>query len=140
MNLEDLKAELERDEGRVPYAYQDSLGYWTCGVGFLIDRQKGGRIPDAVIDFWLDYEIKEKASALQAHFPWFLSLDDVRQNAIVNMAYNLGISGISNFHRMLSALQEHDFDKAADEMAESKWAHQVGDRATRLITMMRTGQ
>lgn len=43
-----IKKQLIRDEGNVPYAYSDSLGYLTIGVGFLIDKRKGGRLPEAV--------------------------------------------------------------------------------------------
>ena len=60
-----LKKQLIRDEGDVPYAYQTALGYLTIGVGFLIDKRKGGRLPDAVRDFWLDYEINKTTAELE---------------------------------------------------------------------------
>ena len=140
MNLESLKSDLERDEGRIPYAYQDSEGYWTCGVGFLIDKRKGARIPDAVIDFWLDYEVQARVRTLETVFTWWHTLDEARKEVIANMAYQLGVTGVMEFKRMLMALQEHDYDKAADEMADSHWAKQTPERAQRLITSMRTGQ
>ena len=140
MNLDILKGELSRDEGRVPYAYQDSEGYWTCGVGFLIDKNKGGRIPDAVIDFWLDYLLDRLKSNLEAMFPWFHTLNDVRQNIIANMAYQLGIDGLLKFKRFLMACQEHDFDTAADEILDSKAARQAPERFQRHAVSMRTGQ
>jgi len=140
MDIAALKADLERDEGRVPYAYTDSEGYWTCGVGFLIDRKKGAKIPDDVIDYWLDYEVKAKIRTLETVFSWWHTLDDARQRVLANMAYQLGVDGVLKFKRMLAALQEHDFDTAADEMADSLWAKQTPDRASRLISMMRTGE
>ena len=140
MNLEALKADLERDEGRVPYAYTDSEGYWTCGVGFLIDRNKGAKIPDAVIDFWLDYEVKSKVRTLETVFPWWPSLNDARQRVVANMAYQLGVEGVMKFKKMIAALQNGDYDRAADEMADSLWAKQTPSRAQRLMTLMRIGQ
>ncbi|MHB8413913.1 MAG: glycoside hydrolase family protein [Acidiferrobacteraceae bacterium] len=134
-----LRSELERDEGRVPYAYRDSLGFLTIGVGHLIDRIKGGRLPDSIIDALLDYDIQEKVQQLNGRFAWFEHVDEVRQRVLVNMCFNLGIEGLSEFHKMLGAVSTGDWEAAAAEMADSKWAKQVGDRATRLVAMMRTG-
>ena len=139
MDIEALKADLERDEGRVPYAYTDSEGYWTCGVGFLIDKAKGAKIPDAVIDFWLDYEVKAKIRTLETVFSWWGTLDDARQRVLANMAYQLGVEGVMKFKKMIAALQAHDYDTAADEMLDSDWHKQTPNRAERLISMMRTG-
>lgn len=139
MNLEALKRDLERDEGRVPYAYTDSEGYWTIGVGFLIDRHKGGHVPGDVIDYWLDYNVKEIGNKLNALFPWFHTLDDLRQNVIANMTYQLGTNGLLEFKRFLAACQEHDYQKAADEIMDSKAAKQAPNRFKRHSDTMRTG-
>ena len=140
MNIDALKSDLERDEGRVPYAYQDSEGYWTCGVGFLIDRAKGGRIPDEVIDFWLDFNLKLLDKRLVTIFPWWITTDEVRQGVIANMAYQLGINGLLEFKLMLAAMRDRDYDRAADEIANSEVARQQPKRYQRHITSMRTGQ
>ena len=140
MDIAALKADLERDEGRVPYAYTDSEGYWTCGVGFLIDRKKGGKIPDAVIDFWLDLLVNEVKAKLFALFPWFHTLNDARQNVIANMAYQLGIDGLLKFKRFLAACKEHDFETAADEILDSRAATQAPNRFKRHEAVMRAGQ
>src|SRR3546814_8522584 len=50
---------LNREEGRIPHAYQDSLGYWTIGVGRLIDKRKGGRLTNVEIDMLLANEIAD---------------------------------------------------------------------------------
>jgi lysozyme len=55
------------------------------------------------------------------------------------MGFNLGISRLLHFRRMLSALEQGDYQKAAVEMLDSKWARQVGKRATHLNHMMKTG-
>ena len=136
----ELKAQISHDEGRIPYAYQDSLGYWTCGVGFLIDHRKGAEIPNQVIDYWLDYNITGLMIDLNVQIPWWTGLDDVRQMVLVNMAYNMGVDGLMEFKKMLAALRAGNDNTAADEMLNSTWAGQVGDRATRLANMMRTGE
>jgi lysozyme len=63
----------------------------------------------------------------------------VRQRVLANMCFNLGISRLKGFVRMLSALRRKDFAAAAREMRSSKWAEQVGARAERLARLMEAG-
>ena len=130
-------AELRRDEGVVAHAYQDSLGYWTIGVGHLIDKRKGGKIPDVIIDMLLRYDIDEKIAELNEKLPWWGFLDEPSQRVIVNMAFNLGVEGLLKFKDFMDALKDGDRNRAASEMLNSKWAEQVGARATRLATIIR---
>jgi lysozyme len=131
-----LVKELEGDEGRVPYAHQDHKGYWTAGVGFLIDKDKGGRIPDAVIDFWLDYLVKEREKQLDQRLPWWRTLSDARQRAILNMAWQLGVSGLLGFPKMLRALQAGNWGEAYLQALDSKWARvDTPARAQRVAAM-----
>lgn len=139
IDMQVMRAELNRDEGRVRWAYQDSEGYWTCGVGFLIDHRKGALIPDAVIDFWLGYEIDIVASGLNAALAWWPDLDDVRQRALVNMGYQMGVDGLLEFKTMLRLISEGEYDEAADDAARTPWAKETPERALRVITMIRTG-
>ena len=48
------------------------------------------------------------------------------------MCFNLGYPRLSKFKNFLAAMQENDFETAAVEMMDSKWANQVGKRAERL--------
>jgi lysozyme len=63
----------------------------------------------------------------------------VRFAVLVNMAFNLGVGGLLHFQNMLSFVKAASWVSAADEMLRSKWANEVGDRAQRLATQMRTG-
>lgn len=131
--------ELRRDERIVPSAYQDSLGYWTIGVGRLIDKRKGGRLRDEEIDFLLMNDIAEKEEELDAAIPWWRTLSDARQRVLLNMCFNLGIKGLLGFKNTLAMVKAGDYDGAAAGMLSSKWAKQVGARATRLSEMMKEG-
>jgi len=131
---------LSLHEGRVPYAYQDSLGYWTIGVGHLIDRAKGGRLPEDIIDLLLDHDIEEHSAALYRALPWVMELDEVRRSVLIDMAFNLGVAGLLKFKRTLKAVQDRDYTPASVYMLQSLWARQVGFRSKRLSLMMRTGQ
>ena len=132
-----LKKQLIRDEGDVPYAYQDSLGYWTIGVGFLIDKRKGGRLPDAVRDFWLDYEISKTTTDLEKSLPFFSKLSQARKDALINMAFNLGVNGLLNFKKTIALMAGGKHAEASREMLDSQWARQVGRRANRLSQQWR---
>ncbi len=134
-----LKKQLRRDEGVVKHAYRDHLGYLTIGAGFLIDERRGGAMPDAVIDFWLDYEIDQRRNALKAILPFFNALDEVRQDALVNMAYQMGVNGLLGFKRTLHYLQRGDYELAAKEALDSNWAKQTPERAARIAKQIETG-
>ena len=71
---------------------------------------------------------------------WWKELDDVRQRVLANMAFNLGLPRLSKFVNFLTAVQASDWEKAADEMMDSKWANQVGERAIRLRQKMLEGE
>lgn len=131
-----LQKELEDDEGRAPYVYKDHLGYDTCGVGFLVDKAKGGRIPDAVIDFWLNYLIDEREKQLDQYLPWWRTLSDIRQRALLNMAWQLGVSGLLGFPKMLGALQAGNWREAYRQALDSKWAKvDTPERAQKVASM-----
>lgn len=152
MDRTKLIAELRRDEGEKLKSYKDSLGYWTVGVGCLLDPAKGGNpapfgkdlrngctITSDQSAFLLDKEIDEKQAELDRRLPWWRKLDDVRQRVILNMAFNLGVTGLLGFPNTLAMVQSGNYDGAAAGMLKSKWAGQVGARADRLSHMMKTG-
>lgn len=145
-----LTRQLKRDEGYITYCYDDATGkaltkgstikgYPTIGVGFMIDKSKGGRIPDAVISYWLDYEINERMKAVQEKLPWIVNLDEARQGVLLNMAFQMGVNGLLGFKNTLAMVKNAEYNKAADGMLNSLWAKQTPARAKRLSEQMRTG-
>ena len=105
----------------------------------VIDRLLARGISEEEALFLLDNDIK-KCTADVKRFPWFESLNPVRQKVIIDMRLNLGFAGLKGFKRMISALEQGDYDKAAEEMKDSKWYYQVGIRGRRLVKMMKTGE
>lgn len=134
MNILD---DLKRDEGWVPHAYQDHLGYWTIGIGFLIDVRKGGALPMPVAEHWLAYLLDRIEEQLDARLPWWREQPDDVQRALLNMAYQLGVNGLLNFKRALAALKAGDRAGAAREALDSTWAKQTPARAARVAALIK---
>jgi lysozyme len=131
--------DLVRDEGEVLHAYEDHLGYTTIGVGRLIDKRRGGGISREESRLLLANDLERFAAGLDAHLPWWRTLSRGRQRVLLNMAFNLGVSGLLTFRNTLAAVREGRYDDAAAGMLKSKWAGQVGERAKRLAALMREG-
>ena len=136
MNLAQL---LEDDEGRVAHAYQDHLGFWTIGVGRLIDKRKGGRLTDPEIDYLLSNDIAEKTGELARALAWFNDLDEVRRNTLIAMAFQMGTAGLLGFRNTLEMVKAGDYKAAGRGMLQSRWAQQTPLRAERMARQMESG-
>ena len=143
----ELVKQLSRDEGRIPHAYYDSMGYLTIGVGHLIDPRLGGRISETVIDILLEDDIAEKVLQVRRALPWSMQLDEVRFGALVNMAFQLGINGLLQFKKTLKFIQEGKWQAAHDEALKcytslkgDEWPEQTPDRAKRVAKQILTGE
>lgn len=133
----DIYAQLRRDEGTKKFAYPDSKGNVTIGVGHNLTANG---MSDAVIEFQLQDDVAATVFILNARLPWFRALDPVRQGVLTNMCFNLGFNGLENFPKMLAAFAQGDWQTAASEMKNSAWSKEVGDRATRLEQQIITGE
>lgn len=134
-----INEQLVEHEAFVEHAYQDSLGYWTIGVGRLIDKRKGGKISREEGNILLGNDINLRRALLDKHLPWWRDLDEVRQRVILDMAFNLGVQGLLGFKNTLGFIRQGNYYAAAVNMRQSKWYTQVGNRAERLVRMMITG-
>lgn len=142
---------LRREEGVIPYAYQDHLGYWTIGVGRLIDKRKGGRLTDAEINFLLANDISSKRAQLASDpdtaAAWArVKGDPVRAVALLSMGFQMGVgaagkddAGLSGFDASLALIAAGKFADAAASMLKSLWAKQTPERAQRVAAMLKTG-
>lgn len=135
-----LIAELIRDEGERLSAYRDSVGLWTIGVGHLLGADaRMQRISQAESRALLEADIDAAGRVLDGLVEDWDGLDDIRQRVLLNMAFNLG-GRLGAFSRFLEAVHKRQWSRAAAEMLDSRWARQVGERAQRLASMMRTGE
>ena len=139
MNTVALMKELMLDEGYKQEIYADPLGHLTFGVGHLItkndeeyEQEAGTPVTKERIEECLEQDIKIVLNELDLKEPWWRSLDDNRQRVVANMCFNLGHPRLSKFKKFIYAMQTSQWEKAAEEMMDSKWATQVGERAIRL--------
>lgn len=134
-----LTTQLRQEEGSVPHAYQDHLGYWTIGVGRLIDRRKGGGLSPDEVDYLLRNDITAKSREVFAALPWAKDLNEPRQAVLIGMAFQMGINGLLGFTNTLKHIQAGRWTQAAAGMLASRWAQQTPGRATRMARQMETG-
>ena len=135
-----LSNQLYRDEGFVSHAYQDTLGFWTIGIGRLIDKNKGGGITEEEALMLLSNDIYSKTKDLEARLPWINTLDEARKGALLNMAFQLGVNGLLTFKQTLADVQAGRYEAAAEKMLKSLWARQTPNRARRVAQQMASGE
>lgn len=129
--------QIKRHEGLSLKPYKCTMGALTIGYGRNLDSRG---VTAAEAQQMLLNDLSEVSERLTSTWPDILSHDNVRQAAFVNMAFNIGVSGFMKFVKMHNALSLKDYEVAANEMLDSKWAEQVGSRAIELATQVRTGK
>lgn len=134
MNLDQLKADLIRDEGVRLAPYRDTVGKLTIGVGRNLDDVG---ISQDEAEFLLLNDMTAAVRELGRNLTWFAVLPEDVQRGLANMAFNMGWPRLSQFKRMFAALEARNYARAADEAMDSKWARQVGVRADRIAKLFR---
>lgn len=127
-----IRDDLIRDEGIRLKPYKDSLGVLTLGIGRNLDDV--GISEEEALRL-LDNDIVKAEKELDRVESWWRSRPECVQRGLLNMCFNLGISRLSGFKKMLAALHAGDFDTAAAEALKSQWADQVGERAVRIANL-----
>lgn len=139
---------LKDHEGKRLWPYDDATGErlipgsmlkGNITIGWGTNLSAGISHEVAIILFNMRYD--RAVAECRSAFPWFDTLDDVRQDVIVNLAYNMGVSSLLNFHKMLASIARQDWDEAAYELLNSKWATDVQKaRRDDLSKALETGQ
>ena len=144
MNIEQLREQLEVDEGCVYEIYNDHLGYPTFGIGHLVkesDPEQGQSLgtavsPDRVAEAF-ESDIQSVLRDCNILYSDFHNLPEEAQQVIANMMFNLGRPRLSKFAGMKRGVDARDWNQAADEMVDSNWYRQVTNRADRLVERVR---
>lgn len=130
---------LKRHEGIKSKVYLCSKGYETIGVGRNISKTGMG-ISEIEIDFLLNNDLLRIRRELRTEYPWFSKLDSIRQDALIDISFNLGQTVLRKFKKALKAMSEENYELAADEFMDSRWSKQVGNRAVEVTEMIRSGE
>ena len=135
-----LREMLKRHEGVRTHAYEDHLGYVTVGVGRCLDENVGLGLSDEEIDYLLMNDIHTCRRELESAYDWFEDLDSVRQEALIDLSFNIGQTRLRGFVKALGHMADGNYTEAGDEFYDSKWATQVGDRALEICQMIKSGE
>ncbi len=144
MDLEQLREQLEIDEGVKYEIYNDHLGYATFGVGHLVlesDEEHGSPLGTPVSESRVIEAFEQDCENVLRDciilYEDFSSLPEEAQQVIANMMFNMGRPRLSKFKGMKRGVDSRDWNAAADEMVDSAWYRQVTNRADRLVERIR---
>ena len=140
----ELLEDLRRDEGLRLEAYADPKSGgapWTIGYGHTAGVKPGDTITEAEAEYELIGDVTAAERALDLLAPWWRRLDQVRQDAVTELAFNLGASKlVREFPDTMSAIKGGAFAVAGADLAADQWAKDVGPgRSGRIISMLKTG-
>ena len=129
-----LIEQIKKHEGFRSRVYKCSAGFDTIGDGFaFIDLVLVEDIAEQI----LIRNLYDLTCKIQDRFRWFDDQPREAQDVIINMCYQLGVTGFSRFKKTIYLLEHKDYKKASYEMLESKWALQTPNRAEELSKILR---
>jgi len=132
-----LIEQLKRHEGLKLKPYKCTADKLTIGVGRNLEDVG---ISEEEAEMLLQNDIQRATVQIQREFPWTTELDEVRFAALINFTFNVGIGTVSKFVNAMALLRDGNYDMAADEFLNSRWAKQVGQRAIDVTDQIRTGE
>ena len=145
MNVEKFTEEIKRDEGVKYEVYLDHLGLPTCGIGHLIKEddpehglEVGTEIGEERVNELFAKDLETTIDECKKLYYDFDVLPVKAQHIIANMMFNMGRPRLSRFHKMNRAVDNREWQEAATQMLDSRWANQVPNRANRLIEEMKS--
>ncbi len=144
MDIQQLRKQLEIDEGVKYDIYLDHLGLPTFGIGHLVtktDPESGQAVGTPIskerVAECFDMDVQSVINDCNKLYEDFENLPEEVQQIIANMMFNMGYTRLSKFKGMKRGVDSKDWNQAADEMVDSRWYRQVTNRANRLVERMR---
>ena len=143
------------NEGNKPKVYKDSKGNRTIGVGFNLEDEgnrkflkqegididelfQGRKLSDKETRILYNHSLRQAFADAQKFDPDLAKRPEAARMAIVDMAFNLGLTRLNKFKKMKAGLMNNDYQTAADEMVDSNWYKQVKSRGPRMVDVMRS--
>lgn len=135
MDMERIKTTLIRHEGLELKPYRCTSDKLTIGVGRNLDDRG---ITHTTAMQMLDEDIELSIEDLRRNLSWFDEMPEPVQEALINLTFNMGIVRLMQFRKTIAFLRDREWDKAATEMLDSRYATQVGRRADEVADMIRS--
>lgn len=139
MNIDQTVKSLKREEGWRSHAYRCSANKLTVAYGRNIDENGGLGLTQAEGEMLLRHDVERCMAECRASFGFFDQLSPGRQSMLVQTCFQLGITSLRKFHKALYALEAGDYEKAAREFADSKWAQDTPARCARMCKLVLDG-
>ena len=133
--MKDLLKRIKHHEGFRKSVYQCTEGYDTIGYGFAI---KDLEMDEDIAEEILIRKVEKLIKRVRARFDWLDSVPREVQGVLVEMSYQMGLSGVSKFKKALHAMQMFQWKLAATELLDSRWAKQTPNRAKELSNIIRS--
>ena len=125
---------IKHHEGFRSKVYKCTEGYDTIGYGFAI---KDLELDKDISEMILMQKLDNLMTRIGKTFVWWRSADSTVKDVVVEMCYQLGVSGFSKFKKTIDHLENKRYSKAAVEMLDSKWARQTPNRALELSNLIK---
>lgn len=144
---ETLIERIIRHEGFTQYPKMDSqfegddycIGYGHDITPSQVCNYLSGISPSDALNL-LHADISRCVDECDEELSCFESLDDIRADVLVEMAFQLGIKGVQEFTHMLNAITRQDWDAASQAMLDSEWHKQTPARCEELAGVMLSGK
>ena len=133
--MKDLINRIKHHEGYRSRVYTCTENHLTIGYGFAI---KDLELDEDIAEEILMRKVEKLIKRVRAKFDWLDSVPHEVQGVLVEMSYQMGLSGVSKFKKALHAMQMFQWKLAADEMLDSRWAKQTPNRAKELSNIIRS--
>ena len=133
--MKDLLKRIKHHEGFRKSVYQCTEGYDTIGYGFAI---KDLEMDEDIAEEILIRKVEKLIKRVRSKFDWLDSVPREVQGVLVEMSYQMGLSGVSKFKKALHAMQMFQWKLAATELLDSRWAKQTPNRAKELSDIIRS--
>ena len=120
---------IKQHEGYVGVVYKDSLGIDTIGYGFAINDLE---LDEDICDIILERKLHNLEDSVNFKFSWYKYMPQEIKDVVMEMCYQLGVTGVSKFKKTIAYLQNKQWEEASVEMLDSLWARQTPNRAKEL--------
>jgi lysozyme len=134
-----LEQRIIEHEGIKKSIYKDSLGFWSIGIGFLVDPSKNAGLSVEECMMILRSRISNLEKRL-SQYNWYTVQDVIRKGVLLELSYNLGVAGLLDFKEFLALMAARRCSEAALDLKGTKWASQVSPaRVNDILMRLREG-